>query len=88
LLNGKEQYDLQIKNVHEELADWFLHGWGWYAPITSNIVCCFKDRHFIKPYVKFLRNLKKRLKNEGSLVVLCGFSGFDEEFKDKLRQRS
>ena len=28
MLNGKENYDLQIKMVHEELLEWMCNKWG------------------------------------------------------------
>lgn len=88
LLNGKVQYELQIKNVYEEFADWYMHGWGWYSPYRDIIVKCYNDRHHLKPYIKFLRKLKRRFKKEGCLPVLCSFSEFDDSFREKLRSRS
>lgn len=94
MLNGKENYDLQIKMVHEELLEWMCNKWGWWYPISQMIKDCYKSRHNIPSYVKFLRDLKKRMSmkdwnGEGlvpSVNVMLSYSGFTEEQRTKLIQ--
>lgn len=92
MLNGKENYDLQIKMVHEELLEWMCNKWGWGRPISQMIKDCYKSRHNIPSYVKFLRDLKKRMSIDGwngkglvpPLAVMLSYSGFTEQQKNRL----
>lgn len=84
LLNGKEQYDLQIKMIHQELKEWVINGWGWWGPIDSIFSNAWKDRKELKTYIKFLIKLIKKLKSEGSYPVLLSYSGFSDDERCEL----
>ncbi len=81
MINGKQQYDLQIKMIHEEIAEWHMNGWGWYYPLASLIGNVWKERSQCRVYVKMLVNLMRNFRDNGGLPVLVGYSGFDDEFK-------
>jgi hypothetical protein len=69
MLNGKENYDLQIKMVHEEILEWMCNRWGWFYPISQMIKDSYKERHLCPSYVKFLRDLKKRMCSKIGMVM-------------------
>ena len=84
MINGKEQYDLQIKMVHQELKEWVLNQWGWYYPIDSIFNSVWRDRKHLKTYIKFLIKLIRNLKKDGSVPTLLRYSGFTEKEKLEL----
>jgi hypothetical protein len=84
MINGKQQYDLQIKMIHEEIAEWHMNGWGWYYPLASLIGNVWKERSQCRVYVKMLLKLMRNFRDNGGLPVLVGYSGFDDEFKQKM----
>lgn len=93
MLNGKANYDLQIKMIHEEILEWMCQRWGWWYPLSSCIQNIYKDRHKCPSYVSVLRDLKKKMtipltwdgeELSPSLTVMLNYSGFSEEQKEKL----
>lgn len=84
LLNGKERYDLQIKMIHEEIAEWWLNGWGWYYPLAHTIKNVWPQRVKCRVYVKMLLKLMRNFKDNGGMCVLGNYSGFSKEFKKIL----
>ena len=84
MMNGKQQYDLQIKMIHEEIAEWHMNGWGWYYPLAAIIGNAWKERSQCRVYVKMLVKLMRNFKDNGGLPVLMGYSGFSKEFKQKM----
>jgi hypothetical protein len=84
MLNGKQLYDLQIKMIHEELAEWVSGGHGWYPVMASLLLKIYPERHKCPSYVKMLMRLKKKMEKESGLVVMMGYSGFTDEVKDNL----
>lgn len=84
MLNGKERYDLQIKMIHEEIAEWIKQRWGWYYPIASIIQNVFPERHKCKIYVKMLIKLMRKMKEKTGIIVMMEYSGFSDEYKYEL----
>lgn len=84
MLNGKQLYDLQIKMIHEEIAEWIKNGWGWYYPITSMISNVWAERRECNSYVKMLVKLMRKMKDSTGLPIMLEYSGFTEEFKSNL----
>lgn len=84
LLNGKEQYDLQIKMIHQELKEWVINGWGWWGPIESIFSNAWRDRKGLKVYINFLIKLIRKLRSEGSYPVLLSYSGFSDDERCEL----
>lgn len=70
--------------IHEELADWISNGWGWHYPIASTIQKVWPDRKKCKLYIQFLLGLYRKMKNNTGLSVMLNYSGFTDEFKNKL----
>ncbi len=87
MLDGKSNYDLQIKMIHEELKEWVESGWGWYAPMSSILRDAFKERSQCKTYIKMLIRLWRKLETDGGCVTLMQFSGFTEKEKNDLINR-
>ena len=93
MMNGKSNYDLQIKMIYEELLDWMCQKWGWWYPISQVIKDSYKERHQFPAYIKFLRNLKKKMTISKDKKIEClapsieamlSFSGFSPEQKNRL----
>lgn len=84
LLNGKQMYDLQIRMIYEELAEWISSGWGWYPVIATIMINIYPDRHQCPAYVRMLGKLHKKIKKETGIVVIMGYTGFDDDFKNKI----
>lgn len=87
MMDGKSNYDLQIKMIHQELKEWVESGWGWYAPMASILGNAFKERSQCKTYIKMLLGLWKKLEKDGGCVTLMQFTGFTDKEKDDLMDR-
>ncbi len=85
MLNGKENYDLTIKMLHEELAEWISNGWGWHPPLMSAIEGCGKDSERLKTYIDALLKIKDNIEKTSGFDVVMNYSGFSEDFKENFR---
>lgn len=84
LVDGKQNYELTLKMVHEEMADFWSNNWGWYWPIANTIKYVFKERSKIGTiYVKALIKILRNCYDNGFLEVLKNYTGLTQEQKDK-----
>jgi hypothetical protein len=84
LFNGRANYDLQIKMIHDEIGDWLSHGWGWWYPMNSIFNGVWKDRHKCKYYVKALIKMIRNMKDTSGIQVMMKYTGFSDEQKQKI----
>jgi hypothetical protein len=61
---AKGRYELNKKQIHEELFDWWAKDWGWSYPIAANIYGFFKSRHVIgnttaREYISVYQKIRK-----------------------------
>jgi hypothetical protein len=87
MLNGKANYDLQIKMIHQELKEWIESGWGWYQPMTSILNGALEEKDKCKTYITMLLKLRQKLKDDGGYKTMMNYSGFTQEEKDNLTKR-
>lgn len=84
LINGKVNYELTLRMIHEEMADFWSNHWGWYYPIANTITELFKNRKTeSKIYLRALIKIMRSCYDNGFLIVLNNFTGISKESKDK-----
>jgi hypothetical protein len=84
MLNGKHMYDLQIKCIHEELAEWIQNKSGWFYPIVDIFKHVWPERKNLRVYLRMLVSLIRKMRDTSGLEVMLEYSGFSETFKQKL----
>lgn len=84
MLNGKQMYDLQINMIHEELAECMVEGWGWKSTMESIYRNAIVDKEKCEAYIEALDKIIANLEEHSLIYVMLRYSGFTEEFKDKL----
>lgn len=88
LIDGKTNYDLQLKMLHETLAEYVCNGWGWHPVIVADIEDIQKDfgqdGGLMKIYLKALYKIKENIENTCAFDVLMAFSGFTAEQKNNI----
>lgn len=79
--------------IHNEILDWMISGWGYLPVLTDSIKNAYVDRHKMPMYIKFLRDLKKRMSTNindysgvlpNSIKTMLEYSHFTPFQKNKL----
>lgn len=87
LLNAKINYELTIKMIYEECAEYWSSGFGWRAPIAHTINSLFQSRCKRSPvYIKALIKIMRVMKQD-FIEALVNYTGLDGEVKDRYLQR-
>jgi len=76
LLEAKGDYDLQIKMIYSECAEWWSKGWGWAAPIES----LMKNAKGV--YLDALTKIHSAFSID-SFAAIMNFTGFDGDEKNR-----
>lgn len=63
--------------IHEEIAEWFKLGWGWYIPLLDTIRREYETRHQHKDkiFIFALIKIARAGKRDGVLALLNNFTG-------------
>jgi len=81
LLEAKGDYELQIRMVYSECAEWKAKGWGWGHPLVA-ILADAEKAPALGPYVEALRKIWDAFSKD-SVAAITSFTGFSEEEKLK-----
>jgi hypothetical protein len=81
LLEAKGDYELQIKMIFAECAEWWAKGWGWFAPLHEAITWAESDTD-MKPYAEALSKIKQAFQ-DSPVQAICKYTGFSEAEKNK-----
>jgi len=76
LLEAKGDYDLQIKNIHQEVSEWWSKGRGWSYPLDAAIATATGI------YKQALEKIRENFKMD-SLGAVIAYTGFSKEERDK-----
>lgn len=87
MFSGKENYDLQIKMVHEEIAEFIVMGWGWYPPLLSIMDDIKEQGENLKIYLNALYKIKEKIEETSAFEVIMGYSGFSAEQRERFREK-
>ncbi len=81
LLEAKGDYELQIKMVFSECAEWWAKGWGWDAPIHTAITGAKEDQS-MEVYAAALDKIYDAFKLD-PIDAISSYTGFSQEEKNK-----
>jgi hypothetical protein len=90
LFNGKVNRELTIKMIHEEMADWWSMGTGWFYPLAHTLHEEFwnhkqpkRDTVYLKALIKIMRSCYK----DGFIETLLSFTGMAKDEKARYINR-
>ena len=81
LLEAKGDYELQIRMVFSECAEWWAKGWGWANPLNA-VVSDAKTDPALSPYVDALEKIREAFSND-PISAISNYTGFTQEEKNK-----
>lgn len=81
LLEAKGDYELQIKMVYSEAAEWWSKGWGWDAPIHEAITSA-KREPAMSVYLEALTKIQKAFRIDPIDAILA-YTGFSADERNK-----
>lgn len=85
LLEAKGDYDLQIRMVMSEVAEWWANGWGWANPLNA-VVFEASVEPDLAVYVEALEKIRESFKRD-SLQAIVDYTGFTTEERNKFLKR-
>jgi len=81
LLEAKGDYDLQIRMVYSECAEWWSKGWGWKPPLDA-VLADARQVPALGPYVEALEKIEAAFAAD-SVNAIAFYTGFSQEEKNK-----
>lgn len=81
LLEAKGDYELQIRMVYSECAEWKANAWGWGNPLNAIIHDAQKEPA-LGPYVDALFKIWDAFKKD-SVEAIVSYTGFTQDEKNK-----
>lgn len=85
LLEAKGDYELQIKMIYSEVAEWWAEGTGWIYPIDAAIRES-KETPELAPYTMALEKISDAFRTD-PVKAISTYSGFSVEERNKYLKR-
>lgn len=84
LASGKQMYDLTLRMLTEEMAEWWSINAGWYAPIAATLKSVFwEDKPRDKVYIRALCKMMRSCYEDGFIGFLMASTSLSQEEKCK-----
>ena len=83
LFSGKTNYELTLKMLYEEMANWWSNGWGWMNPIAAVFEHEWQTLPRDTVYLRSLVKIMRKCRDEGFINALSSFTGLSQEQKRK-----
>ena len=85
LLEAKGDYELQIKMVYSETAEWWSEGNGWIYPIEAAIRSASETPE-MAPYLAALEKIRSAFARD-AITAVANYTGFSQEERNKYLKR-